>query len=368
MDLNPLEALNGHINTTVDTIRRNNAMSFAIRAIVIAFQFWISSLAIIWTSVFIYLMLYYNYIPLVSTTRDVFIQYHSTCDRTLRDSVCNVPTARVALRQGRTSDFLRGQIYRFSIDLQLPESDVNWSQGLFMVRLKLLDQKQRVIANVAKPTGLRYKSTPLRFIVTLLYWPLFVMGLAEENQQITVNLMDDYTEGSYPKVGPIHEAVIEFEARDVQIYPPTVLKVSATLTGFRYYMYNYRITTGFVGITTIASFLYLITFFAFANYLRINYNNNPNHNHNHNANNNDNYHRIRANTQITRRISSPEITAQKIESNGEIVENKDEEKESESGLTGEVSTLESETDSKNTSFNSDSEETEQLPDSSIGDS
>ncbi len=88
----------------------------------------------------------------------------------------------------------------------------------------------------------------------------------DESQKLTVNLIDDFVEGSHPNVGPLTEAKIEIEARDIQIFPPTVLRISAHLSGLRYYMYYWPITSAFIGISTIAFFLWFITFISYIKY------------------------------------------------------------------------------------------------------
>ncbi|XP_054160475.1 seipin-like [Oppia nitens] len=369
MDNNPIQSVLHYILSSIQYFFQSGLFMLFCRIFVVFVQLWISSLAIIWTSIFIYLMLYYHYIPQVWTAKDVHIQYHSTCDRSVIDSLCMIPTARVALKQGRNDDdFQRGQTYRFAIEMNLPESDVNWNQGMFMVRLKLLDQKQRTVVNVAKPTGLKYKSTPLRVIVTLLYWPLFVIGLAEEKQHIVVNLLDNFTEGSYPKVGPVTEAVIEFEARDIQIYPPTILKVGAALTGFRYFMYHHWIISAIVGIIFIASTLYFLTFMTYINHLFKSNNNNNNYNVNNipsitNDDTDETNKDYKDNDTINDQISD-ELNVKANEDNNDEyreAEAKADQHE-ESGLTGDIN------DDLELSIESDvssNSETQQIPDSSF---
>jgi len=155
-------------------------------------------------------------------------------------------------------------MYIFAIDLHLPESDVNWSQGMFMIRIKLFDDNNRIAMNVAKPSIIRYKSPLTRIINTLFYWPLLVVGVMDEYQTISVTLIEDFVEGSYLNVGPVTYARIEIEARNIQISPPTVLRISARLTGLRYYMYYWPITSASFGTSTIAFFIYLLIFISHA--------------------------------------------------------------------------------------------------------
>ena len=244
---------------------RDGVFGFAFRVGLNMLQLVIGGLAIIWLSVFIYIGFYYKYIPTVMNSREVHLQYDSRCDPKTADQCCNIPFAELSFS---AYDFDRGQTYHFFLDMVLPESEVNWAQGMFMVRLKLLDHKNQTVVNVAKPTGLKYKSIVLRTIHILFFWPLMILGLTDENQHISVTLMDDFVEGSYAGLEGPYVARLEFEVRDIQIYPPTKLRIGAALSGLRYYMYYWWPLSFFMGTTTISFFLYFSTLLAFTNRLR----------------------------------------------------------------------------------------------------
>ena len=258
--------MGGVLAVVLEAIRRNQFLHLTSRIILTLIQLWVSTWTVLWVSIFIYVLFYNMYMPVVSTTKEVYIQYDSICHMKSTPNSCQIPFANIALTEGRSPQFVRGQTYQLSIDLNLPESEVNWSQGLFMVRLTLFDQNHNIALNVAKPTGLKYKSYALRGVLLLLYWPLYAMGLAEETQHIYVDLINDFIEGSHPGVGPTTEAVIEFEARDIQIYPPTILTITANLTGLRYYMYNWRLISFLMGTSTLGFFLYILTIIGITNW------------------------------------------------------------------------------------------------------
>ena len=173
---------------------------------------------------------------------------------------CNNPYAELQLSSLRSPMyFARGQLYKFRLDMVLPESEINWNQGMFMVRLKLIDNQKKQIVNIAKPVILKYKSPLLRIIYTVFYWPLLVVGLMTETQSTSIMLIEDFSEGSYPNVGPLTEAIIQIEARQIQIEPPSKLVIHAHLQGLRYYMFNWPLTSALFGTFTIASFLSVLT-------------------------------------------------------------------------------------------------------------
>ena len=356
MDTNANEwSLDGIIRRIYETIRQNSILNIFTRIVLLLIQFWISTWTILWLSVFTYVVFYNMYMPSILSTKDVYIQYDSTCDMKSTPNSCATPYARIALTQGRSPEFVRGQTYRFTIEMNLPESEVNWSQGLFMVRLKLFDQKRNEALNVAKPTGLKYKSYALRGINLLLYWPLYILGMSDETQTITIDLIEEYVEGSLHRVGPTTEAIIEFEARDVQIYPPTILRISATLTGLRYYMYHWSKISFFVGTSTLSFFLYVITLIGFTKWYQTNDNNNRNDDKN--EDNNEDNEEIDDNNEMAEElkhlfnIKSHEIEEQieeelNQELNDETVSQSEQMDDfGESGLTGDLSANESEASS-----------------------
>lgn len=203
---------------------------------------------------FIYLTFYFLYIPKISHTRNINFQFDSRCQ-----DECLNPYAEVALHDYKTpSIFARGQSYQFTVDMDVPESDVNWSQGMFMVRLKLMDEKEQVLLNTASPSILYYKSPILRIINIICYWPWLVTGFTGESQRLTVPLMNEYSDSPQPGHGSASKAMIYLEARQIQIYS-AVLNIKANLKGLRYMMVNWPITSALFGTLSIGSFLSIIT-------------------------------------------------------------------------------------------------------------
>jgi seipin len=220
---------------------------------------WLKLMAIIWSSAFLYSMFYYNFIPLVLITKEVYFQYDSTCNRKL-DLNCKIPFAEFELSSdSRTGhQLIRGQMYKIDIDLELPESEINWNQGMFMIRIKLFDENKRTFIDVAKPSILKFKSPIMRMIESIFYWPLLVVGFMKESQILTVTLIENLVEGSHQNVGPITDGRIEIEARDIEIYPPTVLRIIAHLNGLKYYMYYYPISSAAFGTSFITIIIYFM--------------------------------------------------------------------------------------------------------------
>lgn len=212
------------------------------------------SYLILLTSIFIYVTIYNIYIPVVQHTRPIHLQFDSTCQ-----DDCSNPNAVVNLSDVRSSMVLaRGQSYRFIIALEMPESDINWSQGMFMIRLRLVDSRSSLLYDVSRPAIMRYKTPLTRIINALLYSPFLVTNLKNEMQTMHVQLIDNYIEGAKFSFSTMDRALITIIARDIQIYSAH-LYVSANLSGLSYYMYYWPMTSAALGVATLASFMAILS-------------------------------------------------------------------------------------------------------------
>lgn len=169
---------------------------------------------ICWSAAFIYLTFYFLYVPTLTHHRDVNFQFDHKCERK-----CLNPSAFIPLYDYKTpSIFVRGQSYDFHIELELPESDVNWNQGMFMVRMQLVDDKQQSVVNYATSTILKYKSYILRLANLVFYWPLYITGLASEKQHLSIPLKTDFIDSINHKHGLAMFANISLEGKLIKFY------------------------------------------------------------------------------------------------------------------------------------------------------
>ncbi|RWS31603.1 seipin-like protein [Leptotrombidium deliense] len=209
---------------------------------------------IVWSSTFIYITLYYLYVPDVLHKKVINFQFDSECLEK-----CLHPYAEVPLSDHKTPTiFSRGQQYIFTVNLHLPESDVNWEQGMFMVKISLYDVNQKLIKSISRSTILHYKSPLVRIISVLAYWPLLITGFRHEEQFLTVPITENYIDGIYPGLGNAVFARVFLEARHVQVYSSTLI-IEANLSGLRYFMVNWSITCAILGIFSIMCFLSMVT-------------------------------------------------------------------------------------------------------------
>lgn len=162
---------------------------------------------ILWASVFLYISFYYSYIPALDVAHSIHFQFDGTCKDT-----CTVPVANVLLSNYKTpSFFAKGQSYKIRLDLSMPESDVNWDQGMFMARIQLQDSQQRFIATASRPAILKYKSFALRCMAFFWFWPYLIMGFKEETQHLSIVLIEDYLDGVKPNMGTATNAQIDLQ-------------------------------------------------------------------------------------------------------------------------------------------------------------
>lgn len=209
------------------------------------------SILVVSTSIFIYITIYSTYVPVVQHTRPVHLQFDTTC----RDN-CTNPYAIVNFDDVRAPFHLsRGQSYKFILALEMPESDVNWKQGMFMIRLRLIEAHGRILFDISRSAILKYKTFLTRIIHSIVYWPLLVTSYRNEMQTLHVPLIDNYIEGS-----KMDRAMVEIIARDIQIYSAQIY-IQANLSGLSYYMQSWPLSTAVVGITTLAVFMAMITIY-----------------------------------------------------------------------------------------------------------
>lgn len=227
------------------------------------------SLLILSTSVFIYITIYNIYVPVVQHTRPVHLQFDTTCQEN-----CSNPYAIVHFNDVRSSFFLaRGQSYRFVIALEMPESDVNWEQGMFMIRLRLIESQGKTLYDISRPAILKYKTLLTRLLNALVYSPLHITNYKNEMQTMNVQLIDNYIEGARFYFNKMDRALVEILARDVQIYSAS-LHVLANLSGLSYYMYHWPISSALLGVATLASFMTILSVYrtsSSSSYQTVNY-------------------------------------------------------------------------------------------------
>ena len=218
---------------------------------------------LLWVSIFLYGSFYYSYMPTVSFSAPVHYQYNTDCDAS-EPLLCSFPMANVSLlKNGRDQVMANGQPYRVSLELEMPESPVNEQLGMFMVKISCYAKGGETVSSVARSTMLHYRSTVLQTLSTLFFSPILMTGITEQKQLVDVELYSDYRMNAYlPTVG----AIIEIHSKRVQIYSAQ-LRIHAYFTGVRYVLYNFPLTSAFLGVASNFAFLSVIVLFSYLQFI-----------------------------------------------------------------------------------------------------
>lgn len=231
------------------------------------------ALLILWIAAFLYGSFYYSYMPLPAYSTPVHYYYRANCDSPASFS-CSYPMANISLMRNKKHVLTFGQAYQISLLLEMPDSPPNQEIGMFMIKTTCFSQdggkvassarsaRQQLSASSSRSSMLRYRSDLLRTISTLLFFPAFVTGVAEQKQMLEVELFSDYTDDPY---SPSNTAVIEILSNKVQIYS-SKLYIHAHFTGIRYLLFNFPVLSAVVGVST--NFIFLSILFVFS-YIRL---------------------------------------------------------------------------------------------------
>uniref|UniRef100_A0A8U8BUB2 Seipin n=1 Tax=Geospiza parvula TaxID=87175 RepID=A0A8U8BUB2_GEOPR len=213
------------------------------------------ALLLLWAAVFLYGSFYWAYLPADAVLRPLHLGFRSDCERP-GPELCSFPTANVSLLgEHREKVLLYGQLYRISLELELPESPVNRELGMFMVGLSLYGQGGKTLARSERAAMLHYRSRLLRALHTAAFAGLFLSGFAEQSQTLELELMGRYREDPY---SPTAGALVEIRSRRVQLYGAR-LRVHAHFSGLRYLLYHFPLTSAVVGVAGNWTLLALLT-------------------------------------------------------------------------------------------------------------
>uniref|UniRef100_A0A8C0VT10 Seipin n=1 Tax=Cyanistes caeruleus TaxID=156563 RepID=A0A8C0VT10_CYACU len=126
----------------------------------------------------------------------------SDCERP-GPELCSFPSANVSLLgEHREKVLLYGQLYRISLELELPESPVNRELGMFMVRLTCYGSGGKTLATASRSAMLHYRSRLLRALHTAAFAGLFLSGFAEQSQTLELELLGRYREDPVANPSP----------------------------------------------------------------------------------------------------------------------------------------------------------------------
>ena len=210
---------------------------------------------------------YYNYIPNLSFTVPVHLQYdfHNQPEQTLPRNLNPYGISALTMSSSSSPVLVSQQKYDFSVQLRLPRNPNNVHAGNFMIALDLKAPTARStlphqmqfsdlegftpIASSMRPTSLTYISPLLEKAQKAAALPLYLTGWKQELETLHVPLMEGISfEKDWRRIPKVLMLVVSSTTR-LQIYDCHV-HITARLSGIRWLMYNYRVSF-FVLLTTI---------------------------------------------------------------------------------------------------------------------
>ncbi|KAK0094595.1 hypothetical protein PV326_010494 [Microctonus aethiopoides] len=210
----------------------------------------ISSIVIVWISIFLYTAFYYAYMPSMLHTRPAHFTFESCKNG---KGICSFPEARIQLTK-KQQILMVGQPYKINLYLEMPESLVNQELGMFMVCAKLLSRDNLPVDRSCRPTMLHYRSTLLHMLKTFAFSPALIFGNREEKQSIALELFGNFEED---QTRPITSVLIRIESLHIEFYSAAI-GIQAHLSGLRYLMFHWPILSAIIGSSTNLFFITLV--------------------------------------------------------------------------------------------------------------
>ncbi|XP_028162882.1 seipin isoform X4 [Ostrinia furnacalis] len=212
--------------------------------------------AIVWISVFMYVVFYYTYMPNVTHVRPVHLQFKS-CDEQM--GICSFPSAHVQLTK-RSHMLMAAQPYRIKLILEMPETQINKDLGMFMVCTQMRAKGGVLVSSSCRSAMLRHRSILHQIMRTVTMAPLLLSGVNEEKQQLQVELFSEFEDDQSL---PVTDAYVELQSRHAQVYA-SELHIQAHFTGLRYLMFHWPKLSAVVGISSnlfVVSMIFILSWY-----------------------------------------------------------------------------------------------------------
>lgn len=145
-----------------------------------------------------------------------------------------------------------GVTYQGLVELRMfqTESNLRGLKTLYWALGSLKDG--RVLAERRVLFSMRWKSWPRLQLEGLVWAPLLLLGLVDDVQKVVVPVI------SFEAVGEPQYLVIDLDCDDAHILPPALLVLTASLKGWRYWVFEWRVFTALVVVGTLWSFQMVI--------------------------------------------------------------------------------------------------------------
>lgn len=239
-------------------------------------------------AVLMYALFYLTYMPSITHIKPVYMQYNKICDDKVNERTCyndgmkdslmspyhSFPSAHVQLSKKQL--LMVGQPYIITVKIDLPETPRNQDQGkfkideynirllklvlkfvilgMFMVCLSMKDQSSILKSHGCRSTMLHYRSPLLQKVKTIVYMPLYVLGIYEQKQELDVEMYSNYIDDA---TNPVTDVYVEIQSKVIEFYSVT-LHITAHFTGLRYIMFHFPVLSALVGIAGNLMFIVMI--------------------------------------------------------------------------------------------------------------
>lgn len=217
------------------------------------------------SAVLLYVLFYLLYMPAATHVKPVHMQFNKIC----QDKACDLATMTspfhtfpiAHLQLSKNQLMMVGQPYHINVQLDLPETPRNRDLGVFMICVDMKDKENFLKSHACRSAMLRYKSNWFLKSKTVLFLPLYLLGLKEEKQELDVEMFSKYVDTT----NPVTDIYIEIQSKVVEFYA-VVLQIRAHFTGLRYIIFHFPIISAAIGIGFIFSVLVVTTLALWCHY------------------------------------------------------------------------------------------------------
>lgn len=211
----------------------------------------------------VYCLLYYAVIPSRLHEQEIFFDYGNHAGM-VKDGqkTLTLPSATLNLldpvHQWQASELVTlpapvgsalvpGVKYDVFVELNVPESDVNVEVGMFMLQTTLTSAHGELLASSSRPAIVHDSHSLVRIVRMGVRLIPFALGLMDPAQSIRVLVINGFTE---IKDHPLTNVSIVLNHPELQIYNAK-LTIIAQLSGVRYLMYHWSLSTALLAILNI---------------------------------------------------------------------------------------------------------------------
>ncbi|TYZ69065.1 hypothetical protein PybrP1_008584 [[Pythium] brassicae (nom. inval.)] len=232
------------------------------------------------TATVLYSIVYYLVIPARLHEQEIFFDYgdHAALAKHGLPARFTLPTATLNLldaeHQWDASPLVQlptrappvlvpGVTYDVFIELTVPESRANVEIGMFMVSTTLKSFESEVLAASARPAIVHEAHALVRWLRVGAMAFSHALGLTEPSQLLHILAINGLQES---KTHPLTTVVVRLNHPQVQVYAAK-LTIIAQLSGVRYLMYHWAVSTAVLVIVNIVFLeaVALVILFAFVN-------------------------------------------------------------------------------------------------------